>query len=79
MTEAATQETFDQAVTRLLDGRPLTWLADQSGVPYWRLHRLMNPGGRRPHTPRSVTLEEAAAIATALKVAVTEFLPGGAE
>ena len=44
MGDVMVRETFVDAVTRLLDGRKLPWLAERTGpqISYQRLQRLMN-------------------------------------
>lgn len=78
MAETATEETFDAAVKRLLDGRPVSWLAAQTEITDARLRRLLNtsPSARSVRGP---TPKEIAAIAAALKVSPLVFLPGGGE
>ena len=73
MAEMATRETFVEAVTRLLDGRKLTWLAERTEgqISYGRLQRLMNISGtyRSPEP----TLHEATVVAGVFGVTVGEL------
>lgn len=68
MADAAVQETFGEALIRVMDGRKMPWLAERTGIDHRRLLRLSQGRG----IPR---LEEAGAIARALGVSVDEFLP----
>lgn len=72
MTEVAAQETYGETLKRALDGRPLSWLSERTGIDHQRLRRLSK--GRA--IPR---LEETASIARTLGVAVEVFLPGGVQ
>lgn len=68
MADAAVQDNYGEVLRRVLDGRPLTWLAERTGIGQSRLERLAN--GRA--IPR---LGETAAIARTLGVAVDVFVP----
>lgn len=68
MTDVAVHETYGETLRRVLDGRPLTWLAERTGVGQSRLERLAK--GRA--IPR---LDETALFARTLGVSVDEFVP----
>lgn len=74
MGDVVVRETFVEAVTRLLDGRKLPWLAAKTSpeISYDRLQRLMNlKDTRRNPQP---TLEEAVIIARVFDVSLADVL-----
>jgi len=68
----AVGEPFSEVLRRSLRGTTLSWLAREVGIPRDRMQRLA-AGRTEPK------LAEVAAIAAALKVPATTFLPGGGE
>lgn len=62
MAEVVEMEKPREVVKRLLDGRPLRWLAARSGVSYRRLVYLLAENGPVPEYPEAVAIGKALGV-----------------
>jgi transcriptional regulator with XRE-family HTH domain len=67
MADVMVSESPGDAIERLLEGRPLTWLARRTGIAYKRVWRIRI-------NEKAPTAEEAKSLAGAFGVPVETFL-----